>query len=114
MIFGYGGYLVYRDSSLHHVGGGMTVGDLFIFIAYLGSSGARSEPSPASAPASGGAAGASACFEVLDREPGIADAPGAEPLPRRPRTLELRDVGFAYRDGRPARSRCLRCCGASR
>ncbi len=34
MIFGYGGYLVYRDQFLAPVAGGMTIGALLIFIDY--------------------------------------------------------------------------------
>ncbi len=40
-------------------------------------------------------------FEVLDRDPDIKDAPNAIHLPRRPRVLMLRKVGFEYRAGEP-------------
>ena len=36
LIFGYGGYLVYRDQFVNHVGEqGMTVGKLYLFISYV-------------------------------------------------------------------------------
>ena len=42
-------------------------------------------------------------FEILDRDPGIADAPDALPLPLRAREITLDDVSFAYEDGRTGR-----------
>ena len=38
-------------------------------------------------------------FRVLDTPPSVTDAPDAKPLPLRPRTLSLDEVGFGYRDG---------------
>jgi ABC-type multidrug transport system fused ATPase/permease subunit len=49
----------------------------------------------------GGAVSAARVFEVLDRDPGIADAPDARELPRQPRVLRLDNVSFEYRLGRP-------------
>jgi subfamily B ATP-binding cassette protein MsbA len=40
-------------------------------------------------------------FDVLDRDPIIADAADAAPLPRQARTLALEHVWFEYRDGAP-------------
>jgi ABC-type multidrug transport system fused ATPase/permease subunit len=40
-------------------------------------------------------------FEVLDRDPGVTDAPDARPLPCQPRTLELDRVTFGYAAGDP-------------
>jgi ABC-type multidrug transport system fused ATPase/permease subunit len=98
-IFGYGGYLVYRDQFLAPAGaaGGMTVGDLVVFTAYLGMLwGPLCTLTGFAANAQGGVAGAQRVFEILDRDPVIADRPGAQPLPRRPRVLELDRVSFAY------------------
>ena len=43
-------------------------------------------------------------FEILDREPRIASAPGAPPLPAGPGAVEMRDVSLAYGDDGPALS----------
>jgi ABC-type multidrug transport system fused ATPase/permease subunit len=92
-VFGYGGYLVHQ--------GRLTTGDLMVFTAYLGMLwGPLCTLTGFSASVQGGAAGAQRVFEVLDRDPGIADAPNALPLPRQPRVLELDGVGFRY-DERP-------------
>ena len=48
-----------------------------------------------------GAAGIERVLEVLDLEPTIRDAPGAEDLPRRPRVVELDNVSFEYVPGEP-------------
>ena len=45
-----------------------------------------------------GIAGAEAVFEILDREPIIADN-GTDPIPEGPLTLEFQNVGFDYGDG---------------
>ncbi len=101
VIFGYGGYLVYRDQYLNPIGeGGMTIGKLYVFLAYL-----TQLYSPlqrltgAGATLQSGAVGAKRVFEVLDRDPVIFDAPDAIALPRQPRQLDLCDVAFEYRAG---------------
>ncbi len=104
LIFGYGGYLVWRDQyGTRPLGeAGMTVGKLYVFITYLaqfyaplnrltGSGGTLAQA----------AVGARRVFEVLDSEPLIRDAADATPLPRQPRLLELRSVSFEYRLGEP-------------
>ena len=102
IIFGYGGYLVYRDQFIHHVAGGMTVGDLMVFTSYLGLIwGPLCGLTGFSANIQGGVAGAERVFEVLDRNVMIEDKPGAVALPRKPRTLELDGVCFGYQPGRP-------------
>lgn len=88
-IFGYGGILVHR--------GALEVGQLTIFLFYL-----EKLYEPLKALSQSGAAFAGSMtqvdrvFEVLDRDPIIRDAPGAQPLPRQPRTLQLENVSFAY------------------
>jgi ABC-type multidrug transport system fused ATPase/permease subunit len=103
IIFGYGGYLAYRDELVHNLGtAGMTFGKLMIFLMYLvqlytplnklASSGASIQT---------GAAGVQRVFDVLDRDPIIRDAHDAIHLPRQPRMLEFADVSFEYRPGAP-------------
>jgi ATP-binding cassette subfamily B protein len=97
VVFGYGGYLVYRDQFLSPTSGGMTVGDLMVFTSYLAllwtplctltGFGANIQ---------GGVAGAQRVFEVLDRDTTIADSPNALPMPQRPRVLEFQNVNFHY------------------
>jgi subfamily B ATP-binding cassette protein MsbA len=93
-IFGYGAYLV--------VQGTITVGYLSLFLGYLGS---LYDPlNKLSGSGSGwmtAMAGVERVFQVLDRDPVIRDSPNAITLPRQPRVLELRDVGFSYRDDAP-------------
>ena len=90
-VVAYGGYLVTR--------GRLTPGDLLVFTSYLAM---LWQPLCALtgfyASMQGGVASAQRVFEVLDRDPVIADAPDAVRLPRQPRTLELDNVGFAYRN----------------
>jgi ATP-binding cassette, subfamily B, bacterial len=103
LILGYGGYLAYRDQVVLKLGeGGMTVGKLYIFVSYLALFYAPlNQLTGSGATMASGAVGARRVFDVLDRVPEIADAPDAIHLPRQPRTLELRDVGFEYRPGDP-------------
>ena len=101
VVFGYGGYLVYRDQFLSPTGtpgpGGMTVGDLVVFTSYLALLwGPLCTLTGFGANIQGGVAGAQRVFEVLDRDPVIADSPRAISLPQKPRTLEFENVGFRY------------------
>jgi ATP-binding cassette, subfamily B, bacterial len=102
-IFGYGGYLIYRDEYVRHMQGmGMTIGKLQIFIAYLSMLyGPLKNLSGSGAQLANGVAGVTRVFEVLDRDPIIKDAPDAMALPRQARTLELDHVTFEYRKGEP-------------
>src|SRR5208337_941753 len=94
--------LVYHDVILLHRLDAMTVGKLWIFLAYvnqvyaplqsLGGSGATIQS---------GVAGVQRVFEVLDRDPIIKDAPNALHLPRQPRVLALKNVSFEYLAGEP-------------
>ena len=94
LIFGYGGWLVYR--------GALGVGALTIFLFYLEK---LYDPlkalSGSGASLQGGLSQVERVFEVLDRDVVIKDSPGAIDFPRRPRTLELQDVSFRYRDDAP-------------
>jgi ABC-type multidrug transport system fused ATPase/permease subunit len=93
-IFGYGGYLVYA--------GKLSTGDLMVFTSYLGMLwGPLCTLTGFSASIQGGVAGAERVFDVLDRDPGICNAPNAKPLPKQPRVLELDHVSFRYNENAP-------------
>ena len=96
VVFGYGGYLVY-NAQIRNDSTGMTVGDLMIFMAYLGMLwGPICTLTGAAANLQGGVAGAQRVFEVLDLDPAIKDAPAAVALPLGGRVLELDNVTFRY------------------
>ena len=94
LIFGYGGWLVYR--------GTLGVGALTIFLFYLER---LYDPlkalSGSGASLQGGLSQVERVFEVLDRDVVIKDSPGAIDFPRRSRALDLQDVSFRYRDDAP-------------
>jgi subfamily B ATP-binding cassette protein MsbA len=99
LIFGYGGYLVYLGPAR----GGITIGDLTIFLTFILGQlyGPLNKLATSGAQIAGGVAGVQRVFEVLDRDPVIQDAPDAMSLPKQPRVLELDHVTFAYREGSP-------------
>lgn len=102
VIFGYGGYLVYRDQFLRPVPNGLTCGDLMVFMAYLGQLwdplgwvlGFTTKIQTF-------VASCERVFAVIDEPSAIADKPDARPLPVRPCTLALSNVSFEYSPGRP-------------
>lgn len=102
LIFGVGGWLVYRDQALPPGAGGMTVGDLVVFLTYLAM---FYDPlckiSGAGAGITDALTAVRRVFEVLDRDPVVTDRPGARPLELRPRTLSLSHVTFGYTPERP-------------
>jgi len=98
IVFGYGGYLVYRDNFLHPATpGALQIGDLMVFMVYLGG---LWDPlrclTGFSAAIQGHAAAVERVCQVLDHPIAVADAPGALHLPTRARTLTLTDVCFRY------------------
>jgi subfamily B ATP-binding cassette protein MsbA len=103
LIFGYGGYIVYQDQYVRHLGdAGLTVGELTIFLGYVGMLYAPLKNlSGSGAAMASGIAGVRRVFEVMDRDPVIKDAPNAVQLPVRPRALALDHVVFEYQPGRP-------------
>jgi ATP-binding cassette, subfamily B, bacterial len=99
VVFGYGGYLVVQQYQ--HPGlNGFLLGDLMVFMAYLNSlwdplsrlTGLNVNLKP-------GVAGTERIFEVLDRQPMVADVEGARPLPVVLREISLEHVAFSYPGG---------------
>ena len=85
------------------LGGQLSVGDLLVFLAYLGM---LYQPLNALSQSVGLVAAARSqlgrVFQVLDSRPQIADAPGARVLPSVQGRVSFRDVSFAYEPGRLA------------
>lgn len=83
----------------HVLGGGLTIGALTIFLSYL-----RDMYQPIQAIShnlaelAASRAGLDRVFHVLDQEPDIRDAPGAQPLPGARGEVVLEDVSFGYED----------------
>lgn len=102
LIFGYGGYLAYRDQFLGTQSDGMTVGSLMVFLTYLTM---LYEPlctlSGAGANVASGMTGMERVFELLDQPASVREQHDPTPLPQQPRTLRLNAVSFQYRTQRP-------------
>jgi subfamily B ATP-binding cassette protein MsbA len=102
IIFGYGGYLVYRDQFLVPSANGMTVGILLIFMDY-----ARKLWDPLKwlteffAKVQYHVAAARRVFELLDAPAEVLETSAAAPLPLAPRVLTLSQVRFGYRIDSP-------------
>lgn len=83
----------------HVLDGSLSIGALTIFLSYL-----RDMYQPIQAIShnlaelAASRAGLDRVFQVLDQEPDIRDAPGAQPLPPARGELALEDVTFAYED----------------
>ncbi|MDP9175412.1 MAG: ABC transporter ATP-binding protein/permease [Planctomycetota bacterium] len=106
IIFGYGGWLVWdsmqKTAAGHPEMARLTVGNLLIFLTYVNQVyGPLQAVSGSAASIQGGVAGVQRVFEVLDRDAIIKDAPDAVHLPKKPRVLAMRGVGFEYRPGAP-------------
>jgi len=92
--------------GLHVLQGSLSVGSLMVFLAYLNS---LYGPISSLAYLSTGYAAAAASWrrvlEILETDPGVQDAPGAIPLPARPRSeignVQFENVTFGYEPGRP-------------
>ena len=106
LIFGYGGYLVYRDQFVLHRGeAGVRVGDLMVFMAYLNdlwnplqdliSFTANVQPPMAAV---------ERVWAVLDEAPAVVTPPRNPRLPRRRRELAFDRVAFGYQPSRPVLS----------
>jgi ABC-type multidrug transport system fused ATPase/permease subunit len=86
----------------HVLQGRLTVGELLVVIAYLGSVyGPLSSISHTVGNLQGSVASARRVYETLHLEPEIKDLPGASEAPRLRGHIRFDHVSFAYRDARP-------------
>jgi ATP-binding cassette subfamily B protein/subfamily B ATP-binding cassette protein MsbA len=89
--------LMYYVGARQVLAGALTLGDLTVFASYLLMLYQPLEQLSYTAWAlEGAAAGAARCFEVLDREDDVPDAPNAKPIAKARGEIELRDVSFGY------------------
>lgn len=89
--------LMYYVGSMQVLSGELSIGDLWLFSAYLLMLYQPIEQLSYTAWAlEGAAAGMQRCFEVLDREPETRDEPGAVPLTDVKGEVEFSHVGFSY------------------
>ncbi|HEY5779298.1 MAG TPA: ABC transporter ATP-binding protein [Terrimicrobiaceae bacterium] len=94
--------LMYYVGARQVLEGALTLGDLTVFATYLLMLYQPLEQLSYTAWAmEGAAAGATRCFEVLDREDDVPDAPNAKPIENARGDIEFRDVGFGYSHDRP-------------
>jgi subfamily B ATP-binding cassette protein MsbA len=102
IIFGYGGYLVYRDQFVLHATNGMTCGILMVFMNYLGDLwGPLTDLTSFSANIQTPAAAVERVMSVLNRHPRVSDGPAPMALPRSPRQLVLHNLSFGYQKDTP-------------
>jgi ATP-binding cassette subfamily B protein len=93
--------LLYYVGSLQVVSGPLTLGELLVFASYLLMLYQPLEQLSYTAWAlEGAAAAATRCFEVLDRQDDVPDAPNAEAIKSTKGAIEFRDVSFSYDDKR--------------
>jgi ATP-binding cassette subfamily B protein/subfamily B ATP-binding cassette protein MsbA len=89
--------LMYYVGARQVLDGALTLGDLTVFATYLLMLYQPLEQLSYTAWAmEGAAAGAARCFEVLDREDDVPDAPNARPIAKARGDIEFRDVSFGY------------------
>ena len=102
MVFGYGGYLAYRDEFVHPISNGFSAGNLVAFMGYLGMMwGPLATLATAAAAVQKGAAGSQRIFELLDLKEETTDSDRAHVLTPVPRVLTLDNVHYEYELGRP-------------
>lgn len=83
--------------SLHVLHGELSLGKLTVFLSYLAMLYAPIESLSQTAWAlEGAAAGATRCFEVLDNEDEVSDAPGAMPIETTQGAFRFEGVDFGY------------------
>jgi ATP-binding cassette subfamily B protein len=93
---------MYYVGTLHVLDGRLTLGSLLVFSAYLLMLYQPLESLTYTAWAmEGAAAGAKRCFEVLDRQDDVVDAPDAIAIATTQGALQFQNVAFAYDDDRP-------------
>lgn len=89
--------LMYYVGSMQVLAGDLSIGDLWLFSAYLLMLYQPIEQLSYTAWAlEGAAAGMQRCFEVLDREPETRDEPGAVAIGDARGAVEFSDVSFSY------------------
>lgn len=89
--------VLYYVGSLHVLDGTLTLGDLLVFASYLLMLYAPLEQLTYTAWAmEGAAAGARRCFDILDREDDVQDAPGANEMGDVRGAVRLKNVDFGY------------------
>ena len=93
--------VLYYVGSLHVLEGKLTLGDLLVFASYLLMLYAPLEQLTYTAWAmEGAAAGAKRCFDVLDREDDVRDAPNAKALHDVRGDIRFNGVDFGYDESR--------------
>ncbi len=93
--------VLYYVGSLHVLEGKLTLGDLLVFSSYLLMLYAPLEQLTYTAWAmEGAAAGAKRCFDILDREDDVRDAPNAKEIRNVRGAIRLKNVDFGYDDAR--------------
>src|SRR5207248_8122755 len=91
---------MYYIGSLHVLSGTLTLGSLLVFSAYLLMLYQPLESLTYTAWAMEGAtAGAKRCFEVLDREDDVVDAPDAREITGTAGAISFQNVSFGYVPG---------------
>ncbi len=99
VIMSSGTALMYFVGANQVLSGALTLGELTVFIFYLPMLYQPLEQLSYTAWAlEGAAAAATRCFEVLDSENDVPDAPGAKTLTTTRGAIELQDVSFGYND----------------
>jgi ATP-binding cassette subfamily B protein/subfamily B ATP-binding cassette protein MsbA len=84
-------------ATLHILSGRLSVGELFLFISYVGMLYQPLEQLSYTAWAlEGAAAGMQRVFEILDAEDSVPEMPGAKPIPRARGEIAFENVAFAY------------------
>jgi ATP-binding cassette subfamily B protein len=93
---------MYYLGTLHVLAGTLTLGSLIMFSAYLFMLYQPLESLTYTAWAMEGAtAGARRCFEVLDREDDVVDAPNAQAISGTAGAIGFQNVSFGYATGQP-------------
>jgi ATP-binding cassette subfamily B protein len=93
---------MYYLGTLHVLAGTLTLGSLLVFSAYLLMLYQPLESLTYTAWAMEGAtAGARRCFEVLDREDDVVDAPNAREITKTSGAIGFHKVSFGYAPGQP-------------
>ena len=93
---------MYWVGTLHVLAGTLTLGSLLVFSAYLLMLYQPLESLTYTAWAMEGAtAGARRCFEVLDRQDDVVDAPNAKKITQTAGAIGFQNVSFSYATGQP-------------